>query len=225
MTYDEFEMPQSLDTGNFLNADGWFHVLVTKVETQPTKEDGSPINAKKFGFRVLAGTEPSQKGALHNEFINNPSMSHKDGGEFARKTNARAAIAMNCLQPGAQGKVQVDWNRALGQTLVVKVAKNKNDDYLGVDGAHYYHVNDPAVAEIPKDMSVVQAAPQQQQPPQQAPPQQAPPQQQSMLPNGYQAPAGAPPQQYVPSQQQQPAYPPPQPQHNGHQQPVGINDL
>lgn len=232
MTYDEFEMPQSLDTSNFLNADGWYHVVVTKVDPQPKKEDGSPINAKKFSFRVLAGTDPSQKGATHNEFINNPSMSHKDGGEFARKTNARAAIAMNCLQPGAQGKVQVDWNRALGQTLVVKIVKNKDDQYFGVDGAHYYHVGDEAVKDVPKDLAMIQ--PVQQAPPQQAPVQQAPPQQQQGYPQQapvQQAPPQQPTQQYQPQQQSmlppgyqtqpQPGYPQ---QVNG-QQPVGINDL
>lgn len=233
MSFDEFEMPQSLDTSNFLSADGWYHVLVTKVDTQPKKDDGSPINGKKFSFRVLAGTDPSQKGSSHNELIGNPSMDHRDGGEFARKVNARAAIAMNCLSPGAQGKVQVDWNRAMGQTLVVKIVKDKNDEkYFRVDGAHYYHVNDEAVKDVPKDFSAVQSAPQapaqqqMQQPPQQVLPQQPmqppqtqqyAPQQQTMLPQGYQQA----PQQPVPQQPPQQGYQQPL---NG-QQPVGINDL
>lgn len=246
MSYDEFEMPESLETSNFLSADGWYHVMVTKVDTTPSKDDGSPVNGKKFSFRVLDGTDPSQKGCTHNELIGNVSMSHKDGGEFSRKVNARAAIAMNCLQKTAQGKVQVDWNRALGQTLVVKVVHDKeNEKYLRIDGAHYYHITDDEVAKIPKDMALVhsgqqqpaQAPPRQQMPqqmppqqgyPQQAPPQQAPPQQQSMLPPGYQPPVQQAPQQ-MPQQQPQQAYPPQQgyppqqPASNG--QPVGLDQL
>lgn len=231
MSYDEFEMPESTDVSNFLNAEGWFHFLVTKVDLQPTNRDNKPIAGRKIFVRVLAGTDASQKGAMHNEIIGEPSLDHKDGGKFKNLVKARAAISMNLIDPNAKGRVQIDWNRIVGQTFVAKISKN-DEGYCQIDGAHFYHVNDEAVKDVPKDVALIHSGQQSQ--PQAAPqqPVQQPAQQQNFIPPGY-----APQQQMPP--QGQPGYPPQQPvqqpvqqqpqyqqpvQQNG-QQPVGLDKL
>lgn len=148
-----FTMPSDTSVGNFMDRPGQFHFAVSHAEDGPVF-NGSIADAVVLDLTCLAGTEPSQARKTVKLFLNNPNLSHKDGGEFCAKVQARAAIALGLLDPKtpAGQEVVIDWSKAAGRQCVAKLIAEKDSkgkDRLNLDGARIWAVDDPDVAHVP----------------------------------------------------------------------------
>jgi hypothetical protein len=155
-----YQVPaDGLELSQFLDKPGTFHVLVLEVDENPVNNNGEVMNAIRLRGRVLAGTEPTQIGRTVSSLMSNPNMSHKDGGAFATKVHLRLARAVGAISQAAPGQaVSVDWTLAKGKQCVVQFGWNKGSDgveRVEVKGGGIYHVGDPEVASIPKDMAAL----------------------------------------------------------------------
>lgn len=163
-------------------APGRYHVVVKSVD-----ESFEKIEAVIVEFEVLSGTVPGQKTLVHREamFLQN----HEPTSQILR-----FALVTGLLQAGTEA--DVDFQHAVGRQLVIGVdkRKSKKDDkeYTNISGygLDMWSLNNPEVADVPRQPNPMER--QQTQPPQQ----QIPPAQ-SMQPQ-QQMPAPAPPTQQAP---------------------------
>ena len=150
----EFEFDQSESTENaapYLKKPGRYHVVVTELDGNPSSRDGKPMDALKVGFEVLDGTEKSEIKKAGEMLLWKGKPTDKDGGEMANKKLTRLAVAFGGQHsPGGKGKI--DLVGSLGRQIVVDMQPRKSGDkeYLDVNYANIYHVDDPAVADVPK---------------------------------------------------------------------------
>lgn len=163
MTF-EFDMPDNVEPGRGFVEKGQYHLIISKVDTAPTKTNGAIIEGFKVTFQVLNGTLQqngicTQTGKSFDELFNYPSPAHRDGGDFAKRLLARLAIATGLVSINDKGKrVSVDWSHLATRQLVafVDVEEQQGTDgktykNSGIEGMHMYGVDDPAVAHVPKD--------------------------------------------------------------------------
>ena len=159
----EIDLPQNMETeSNFLNEVGTYHVAVLNVDESPTTRDGAPVDGFKVHFCVLDGTMVGQgKKEIELTFYN-PKASDKNNGEFAKRKQARFAMATGILpqaQPGQ--RVSVNLQDAAGRQLVIEVerktdqATGQPSKFLQLAWANIWHVDDPAVSAVPKDAAAL----------------------------------------------------------------------
>lgn len=153
----QYDMPESYDVSSFLDKPGQYHVAVDRVEENPVSKAGKLCEGVRVHFQVLAGTDPSQAKRSHGELVFGPSLDSKDGGEFARKKIGRLirALGLHDKQSGKLAEqcrsVQIDWEEARGRQMVVFIVPQEDEPkYVQVQGAHFYKVDDPEVAHVPK---------------------------------------------------------------------------
>lgn len=153
-----YTMPDDLKASSFVEKEGKYHILVTAVIEEPTKENGELIDAIQLEGICEGGTDPSQaKKSLQIKFFN--GTSDKDGGAFAAKKQLRLADACNLLKPAKPGQeVEVDWKKAAGSQIIVYLKKS-DKGYMELDRLHVYHIDDPEVADVPKNMQAVKLIP------------------------------------------------------------------
>jgi len=159
-----YKQPASMEVSSFLDKPGSFHFMVKRIDEDPTGKDGGQLDGIKVEMTVRDGTDKSQIKREFNPILFNPSESHKDGGEFATKVHLRLADALGLFKPVAPGEeVEIDWTKAGGRQLVAHVkhgrAKEGQEPRLEIDGAHIYHVDDPEVATVPKDLPAISVLP------------------------------------------------------------------
>lgn len=158
---EEFEMPDDVSDGNFLELGGQYHFLVTAIDEEPTHGD-KLFNGIDFQCEARAGTVQGQAGKTCRLSINNPNLSHKDGGKFAGRVKARMALALGLINPNAKGTVSIEWQNGVGRSFVACVEHGKDRDgsaskFLNVEGAKIYHVTDPAMAHVALDPMALKA--------------------------------------------------------------------
>jgi len=154
------EQPESIDGGgNFINKPGVYHCVVTAVDENPAKEDGTPIDMLKVGVSCLTGTNPEQKDRTFELKLWHPKPDDKN--DMAKKKQTRFCLATSLLgqhQPGQRATVEPC--DALGRQLVLKLtwqrvkAKDKDgkdvwidsDQYVDLHFADIWHIDDPEVA-------------------------------------------------------------------------------
>ena len=149
-----FKMPSNTDAGGFVDKPGQYHFTVLEVKENPPKQGGGMSDAVVLVAQVLAGTEPSQLKRTKSIYLNNPNDGHKDGGEFAAKVQARAAIALDLLDPAtpAGQEIEIDWKDAEGRQFIAYLKEKKDGDkQVELDGAHLYGVADVEVIHVPKN--------------------------------------------------------------------------
>lgn len=153
----QYDMPESYDVSSFLDKPGQYHVAVDRVEENPVSKGGKLLEGIRIHFQVLGGTDPSQAKRTHNEVIFAPSLDAKDGGEFARKKLGRLirALGLHDTKTGNLAEqcrsVQINWEEARGRQMVVFIVPQEDEaKYVQVQGAHFYKVDDPEVAHVPK---------------------------------------------------------------------------
>lgn len=155
-----FQMPTDVEPSNFLTHPGQYHAMILSAAENPPRHDGSGmVDGAVFELQILDGTVPAEKKKMFRATLPNPNMSHRDGGDFALRRQARMAIVTGLVSPADLGKnVSFDWGDARGRQIVLTVkesesTKTPGKKYLDIDGLHVYAVTDPAVAHVPKDVT------------------------------------------------------------------------
>jgi hypothetical protein len=160
----EMDAPENLDQeGNGLREAGKYHVVVLKVEENPTNKDGKLIDNAVFRgfFSVLDGTTAGQRDMQFDLIFFAPKMTHKDRGEMARKKIWFFASSIGCGEI-ANGKMVLDFDNAAGRQccMDIEMQERKWKDDKGVEKVAHdpslaycnvYHVDDPRVKDWPKD--------------------------------------------------------------------------
>lgn len=162
----EFDAPESFETGkgNYLREPGWWHLQVTKI-TEPM--EGIP-GSFEITASVLAGTVDGQKGKLVNIAFFPAKLTDKDKGEMARLKMTRYCQATNLLPLVVEkGKrMQVVLGNSKGHQFVAHLEideyqkeKTGGKIFLRLAYADVHHVDDPAVKDVPKDVSAINVLP------------------------------------------------------------------
>lgn len=164
------DAPESLaGESTKLTESGKFHLVVTgaydgKYPPRRDGEEGQMMQGFCFSCEVMAGP---QAGKLVDFSFYNGDLSHKDGGVFARKIQAAALIATDCLSVNDLGKkgVQIDLSQAVGAQVVAEIEieeKEKNGKSYPtakLSYANIFHVDDPRVAKVEKDQTAIDSIP------------------------------------------------------------------
>lgn len=159
MSLFELDQPESVATsgGNYLALPGSYHLMVTAIEDNPTKKDGSPLDAVRVQCNVLAGTTEGCAGSIYELLLWKPTLKSKNNGEWQKKILARFFLAVNVMRQHQAGqRVAIDTTKAIGQQFVAKLAlkdkENSDEKRLELNFADIYHIDDPAVERVPKDL-------------------------------------------------------------------------
>jgi len=163
----ELECPEDIDgQSNFLTEPGTYHAVVIAVDEAPTSKAGVLLEGFRVEFAVLDGTVAGQKDKQFDIMFFKPKLTDKNGGEFAKRKQARFAIATGILPRAEPGKrVTVDLQQANGRQLVVELEHQKDmttgepTKFLQLAWANIYHVDDPAVAKVQKDATALSLLP------------------------------------------------------------------
>lgn len=157
----QYETGGDLTTGGtWVSEPGTYHLLVTGIEEQPTKSDGTPIDnaAFKVDASVLGGTVPNQKDKVLDIVLFYPKPSDKNEGAFAKKKFDRFFLATGLASKEdleqKDRQLSIDLQAAVGRNFVAKFEKEttkSGKERISLAFAEIYHVDDPAVKDIPKD--------------------------------------------------------------------------
>lgn len=149
-----------------LNTPGTYHLMVTAATETPTTRDGKLINNSKFqiSVEVLAGTVADQVGKTTDitffhagpngtEFQKKMDQSREDRLWLALGLLPAAALEMQesklALKKGVA--LEIDLAAAVGRQFVAAFADmDKENKYLKTGWLEASHVDDAAVAAIPK---------------------------------------------------------------------------
>jgi len=144
--------------GSFLRDPGTYHVCVVDVDENPSKRDGSLIDnaAFRIHLEVLAGTVGGQEGKSTDVIFFYPKVQSKNEGAFARKLMDRYFLAVGLVTEADKAKeLEIDLQMAKGRHFIVKLEHDDEQKYLRVAFADIFHVDDPAVKEVPKNQAAM----------------------------------------------------------------------
>lgn len=148
-----------LSLTEYVNKPCQVHVLVKQIEEAPVDKDGKLLDAIRVNGKVLGGTDDSQVGREFSIQIWNPRLSDNDGGAFRTKVHLRLAAALRLIPPPQPGQpININWEAARGRQCVIylKLETGKEGkEFLAINRAHIYDVNDPEVAHVPKDQAAL----------------------------------------------------------------------
>lgn len=154
--------------GGALKQAGTYHVVVNKVaEGESIK--GTPIDGLTVVFEVMGGTSEGQQGKTHTESFFLPTLQDTKPEMKLRRFTAMA-IAGNVLKPEQLGTdADIPFIEMIGHQMLVKfnhqMEKDGNGDYtieteyLQVAYSDLFHVDDPAVKDIPKNADALSIIP------------------------------------------------------------------
>lgn len=161
------DMPENFDSeSNFLSEPGTYHVVVLHVDEQPVGKNQQLLDGFRVDFAVLDGTTPGQRDKQVELMFFRPKMTDKNNGEFAKRKQGRFALATGIIPRAEPGqRVTVDLQQAAGRQLVIEVERQTDQQtgqptkFLQLAWANIWHVDDPAVAKIPKDATALSLLP------------------------------------------------------------------
>lgn len=143
--------------GNWLSEAGTYHFIVTGADEQPTKRDGSPLDAVcEVELGVLAGTTPGQEEKSFKIIFWNGKPGEEKSQAFATKKLDRFLMATNLLtrqEIEQQVQKDIELQDAVGRQLIATIEKNAGNDgkeRCELKFAEIYHVDDPAMKDVPK---------------------------------------------------------------------------
>jgi hypothetical protein len=140
-----------------LEAEGVFHFYVEDIKVGEMMYKDTAIEGFSVKLKVLEGEHKDKELGL--TFYNDAST--EKGTEMARKKINAFFVAANVLsldkcKPGES--VTIDEQSARSQQLIaeVRLGEEKNGKrYLGLHFANIYHVDDPRVAKVPKNVEAL----------------------------------------------------------------------
>ena len=147
---------ETIENSQYASKPGRYHVTVTQfIENPPDKNDIPMEGAVKLGVEILAGTDSSEAKKTFNTTFFAPKESDSGKQDFNTLKLTRLIVALTGLhRPGEETELtEAD---AIGRQMVIELAHrtDKNDTnkvYFDLKGANLFHVDDPEVANVPKD--------------------------------------------------------------------------
>ena len=140
-------------SGNFLSKPGTYLFACVSIDEAPKGCTGGwGINAIVKGAKK--GDEEEIGKTSHGCKFWPPKPTDKDGGEFRRLIQIRAAVALGWvrpkdLKPGEGFRVD-DIESASGRLFIATLEKSENDPkYLNLAAGRIFHIDDPAVKDFP----------------------------------------------------------------------------
>ena len=161
----EFDEPEVVES-NWLRNPGTYHFVVMDQDPQPASNDGTPLNGLKLTLGVFGGTDPSQINKTWDVILFRGS----DGDtENQRKTNnsrlnrffLAVGLKKHDLKPGEKVVIQ-DTSLAVQRQFIAEVTQwtdRSGKARLSFSYDRIYHVDDPAVAGVPKNAEALQMIP------------------------------------------------------------------
>ncbi len=142
---------------------GTYHVIITNVEPLTSENQMDP-----YGFaikmQVADGTVAGQTGKSLQARFNYPLASHKDGGKFCGRMLRVLFVATGLVKPNATGRLNAEPGQLMDMQFVVATKARKYKDNEGneretieVDGLKMFHIDEPDVANVPKNKQLVDA--------------------------------------------------------------------
>lgn len=153
----EFEGGGDVSTGSaWLSDPGTYHLIITDLDEQPTNKDGQLIDNAAFRVNcsVCDGTVAGQRDKTTDITFFRPKPTDKNEGAMAKKKIGRFLVSVGLAteeQIINKEKITPDLQDAVGRQFIAKLDKEKEDSkFLSLSFADIYHVDDPAVAQIPR---------------------------------------------------------------------------
>lgn len=152
-----YKKPDNFDRGNaFIEKKGTYHFVIDRVEQNPVLKGKSEIMA---GFVIhvtaVAGTDETQLKRIAALKFYDPNLSHKDGGEFAGRKIGIFFDATGLVDRHTDS-ADLDLAKLQGRQFI-GILENKKDEntkaetrFVDLRKCETYHVDDPAMASIPK---------------------------------------------------------------------------
>lgn len=144
----------SASSSDFLEAEGWFHFVITWATNEPKKHDGSPLldTFIQMKAEVLAGSVPGQERKTLRFDLKQPMPSNQDGGKFRREKIDRFLYAVGLVSPDAKNSaIKFNLESLTGCQFVAKTKLSPMRDGKGqwcdINGKMVYHVDDAEVAD------------------------------------------------------------------------------
>lgn len=150
-----------------LESEGIFHFLIEDIYEGMLPDGKTPIRNGGMSVRlqVLHG---EHKGKKTSFTMYDPNTSHKDGGAKAKEKQSAFCVAANLLtfdQVNGQN-ITLDEQAARAHQIIAEVRYPRDDDgnkkvnekgnsYLELHYSNVYHVDDPRVAKVEKDQTMI----------------------------------------------------------------------
>lgn len=163
MTIYQFETAEDVDLGKtYVNQEGTYHIVVTEIEDRPQDDRGRQQDYLLLTGVILAGTVGTQEERLVSLRFFPPNLNSRDQGKFAKKKLTRLFEALSFTGPETRGKtVSMELDDAIGRQIVVGIERQtyevRHGKRAGQTAEHFdlafasiFHIDDPAVKDIPK---------------------------------------------------------------------------
>ena len=149
--------------GNWMSEPGIYHMLVVESTENPTRRDGSPISEAicRVTLSCLAGTVDGQRDKGFDLTFWHGKPGDEKNQAYATKRLDRFFLATGLMtRAEIEQKVSKDIELAdaNGRQLVLELEERESatgKKFLDLKFAEIYHVDDPAVASVPKDAAAL----------------------------------------------------------------------
>ena len=158
---DEWDLPEAEDMagsgGSYLDQPGTYHLLINEVR-DGCGPKGNPIDGFSIECEVMAGTVEGCAGKKVGITIWKPNLAGSEKQiAMGKRIGAAFFIATDIINPNQLGKPgAIDCNLANGRQFIIKLARQQKDgkdtDFLQPHYSDIWHVDDPDVDTIPKDV-------------------------------------------------------------------------
>ena len=148
--------------GGHIRKPGMYHFLVDEVKEGLSSKD-KPMSGTTLMLTCLAGTVDGCEDQKANIVLWDPKEDGSEGDKICNRALTNYFLAANLLKPDQLGgtEVELDEQATVQAQVIMKLAyKQKRDDNgnwvdapkegVQLSYADIFHVDDPAVAEIPK---------------------------------------------------------------------------
>lgn len=168
----QFEQPADAEGSDlpYLTKPGFYHVFITEQDPAPMNRDKSSyIDGLRVTFTVLAGTHMDQYEKTFEETFIKGNVNQKDKGNFCNRKLFKLFSAVCLIQQHVPGQqTALDTELLLGRQCVIELeekpnsanAKNPNGTHIEFKSDHVWHVDDPAVKDVPKHLEALKQIPQ-----------------------------------------------------------------
>jgi len=168
----QFEQPADAEGSDlpYLTKPGFYHVFITAQDRAPMNFDKSKyLDGLGIEFTVLAGTHLDQYEKTFEETFIKGNVNQKDKGNFCNRKLFKLFSATCLIQQHVPGQqTTLDTELLLGRQCVIEVeekpnsamAKKPSGTHIEFKGDHVWHVDDPAVKDVPKHIKALERIPQ-----------------------------------------------------------------
>lgn len=148
--------------GDYLEKPGRYHMMVVHAEENAKMGDNI---VKGFMYELAVQAPKELAGQTVRVYFRNPDSTHKDGGKMARAKQSNALLAANVVTPSDLGKTkEVNAEDAKDNQLCIELALGEPNSktgkqYLDLNYANIFHVDDPRAKSYPKDSDILSLIP------------------------------------------------------------------